>query len=140
MAENEERETAKQIEELRYMQQIYQNQYAALNSSMNMHMQEVQMLGVVQTSLENNSEMKGKEALMHVGASVYMKTQIKNPDIVIVSVGGGYLVEKGVDDAKGYVSKMITKKTDMLSSMAKSRKELQNALIDISYKMEKAIR
>lgn len=140
MADNLERETAKEIEELRYMQQIYQNQYATLNSAMNMHMQEVQMLSVVQSSLENSSVMKGKEALMHVGASVYMKTQIKDPNAVIVSIGAGYLVEKGVDEAKAYVSKMITKKTDTLNSMAKSRKELQNALIDISYKMEKAIR
>ena len=140
MADNEGKEEVKGIDELRYMQQVYQNQYAALNSSMNMQMQEVQMLSAVQNTLENNDMMKGKETLMHIGASVYMKTAAKGSDSVIVSIGGGYLVEKGIDEAKGYVSKMITKKTDILNSMAKSRKELQNALIDISYKMEKAIR
>ena len=140
MADNEERENVKELEELQYMQQVYQSQYAALNNSMNMHMQDVQVLSAVQNTLENIDMMKGKETLMHAGASVYMKADIKDASRVIVSIGGGYLVEKDIDDAKGYVSRMIAKKTDVLSSMAKSRKELQSALIDISYKMEKAVR
>ena len=137
---DEEIKNAKSIDELRYMQQVYQNQYAALNSSMNMHMQEVQMLGAVQNTLENNDLMKGKETLMHIGASVYMKTMAKDSASVIVSIGGGYLMEKGIDEAKGYVSRRMAKKTEELNGMAKSRKELQNALIDISYKMETAVR
>lgn len=140
MAGNEEIKNAKSIDELRYMQQVYQSQYAALNSSMNTHMQDVQMLGAVQNTLENNDLMKGKETLMHIGASVYMKTMTKDSASVIVSIGGGYLIEKGIDDAKGYVSKRMEKKTEELNSMAKGRKELQNALIDISYKMETAVR
>ncbi len=103
-------------------------------------LQEVQMLGAVQNTLENNDLMKGKETLMHIGASVYMKTMAKDSASVIVSIGGGYLMEKGIDDAKGYVSKRMAKRTEELNSMAKNRKELQNALIDISYKMETAVR
>ena len=141
MADNEEQENgARGIEELRYMQQVYQNQYAAINNAMNMHLQEVQMLGAVQNTLENNDMMKGKEALMHVGASVYMKTEMRNVSMVVVSIGGGYLIEKGIAEAKAYVSGRLAKKNELLNSMAKSRKELQNTLIDISYKMEQAIR
>lgn len=140
MAENEERENAEGIEELRYMQEIYQNQYAVLNNTMNMRLQEVQMLSAVQNTLENSEMMKGKETLMHVGASVYMKTEVKNAGAVIVSIGGGYLVEKNIEEAKGYISRVMTKRTELLNGLAKNRKDLQNALIDISYKMEKAIR
>jgi prefoldin alpha subunit len=137
MAENDEGR-ASEIDELRYMQQVYQNQYAALNSSMNMHMQDLQMLSAVQRTLENSNMLKGKETLMHVGASVYMKTEVKDSGHAIVSVGGGYLVEKSIDEAKGYVSTMITKKTEVINGMSRSRKELQAALIEMSYKLDSA--
>ena len=140
MADDEERENMKELEELRYMQQVYQSQYAALNNSMNMHMQDVQALSAVQNTLENSDMMKGKETLMHAGASVYLKAEIQDASRVLVSIGGGYLIEKSVEDAKGYVSKLITKKTEMLNNMAKSRKELQGAIIDISYRMERDAR
>lgn len=137
MAENDD-EKVNELEELRYMQQVYQNQYAVLNNSMSMQMQDVQMLGAVQRTLENSDTLKGKETLMHVGASVYMKAAVKDAGSAVVSIGGGYLVEKSVDEAKGYISAMMTKKTELVNSLAKSRKELQAALIEMSYKIDRA--
>jgi prefoldin alpha subunit len=135
MAENGEGKVS-ELDELRYMQQVYQNQYAALNNSMSAQMQEVQMLGAVQRTFESSDMLKGKETLMHIGASVYIKTSIKDSSHAIVSVGGGYLVEKSVEEAKAYVSTAMTKKTELVNKLAKSRKELQAALIELSYKIE----
>jgi prefoldin alpha subunit len=137
MAENDN-EKAGELDELRYMQQVYQNQYTALSNAMNMHVQDLQMLSAVQRTLENNGMLKGKETLMHVGASVYMKAEVKDYGHAVVSVGGGYLVEKSVDEAKGFVSTMLAKKTEVVNGMSRSRKELQAALIEMSYKLDSA--
>jgi prefoldin alpha subunit len=139
MAEKED-EKVNELEEMRYMQQVYQNQYAMLNNSVSMQVQEVQMLGAVQRTLESSDMLKGKETLMHVGGSVYMKTSVKDSGHAIVSVGAGYLVEKNIDEAKGYVSAMVAKKTELVNNLAKNRKELQAALIELSYKIESASR
>lgn len=140
MAEREENEKEKGLDELRYMQQIYQNQYAVLNNTITMHLQDMQALSSAQKALENGELMKGKETLMHAGASVYMKAEIKEVGYVIVGVGGSYFVEKSVDDAKGYVSNLMTRKTGIINDLTKSRKDLQSALIDVSYKIDNSSR
>jgi prefoldin alpha subunit len=140
MAGDVENESEKELEELRYMQQIYQNQYAILNNSMTMHVQEMQALSAAQKALENNDLMEGSEALTHTGAGIYMKAKIKDAGHVIVGIGGNYFVEKGIDDAKGYVSKLIEKKTEIINRLTKSRRDLQGAIIDASYKIENSSR
>ena len=130
-------EKVEEIEELRYMQQIYQNQYEVLNNSINMHLQDMQALNSAQKTLENNGLIGGKEMLTHAGASVYFRAEIKDANHVVVGIGGNYLIEKSVDDAKGYLSKLIAKRTETINHLIKSRRELQAALIDVSYKIEK---
>jgi prefoldin alpha subunit len=129
-----------ELGELGYMQQLYQNQYMMLNNSMTTHLQEMQALGAVQRMLENSNMLNNKETLTYAGADVYVKAAIKDSGCVIVGVGANYLVEKSIEEAKVYVSGAIAKKTKLINDIANGRKELQSAIIDISYKIERASR
>jgi prefoldin subunit 5 len=53
-----------------------------------------------------------------------------------MAVGGGYLVEKDIDSAKERMAKIIKKRSDDLNRLMKSRKELEAALIEISYRLD----
>lgn len=129
---------AQGIDELRYIQQVYQSQYQMINNTATMHLQDIQALGAAQTALENSGRMKGKEVLTAAGANVYLKASIKDASVVLVGVGAGYFVEKGADDAKLYIDTLVKRKTDIVNNLTKTRRELQDALVDIAMKLEEA--
>jgi prefoldin alpha subunit len=124
------------LEELRYLQQVYQNQYAVAGNSINMTLQALQELNSAQKTLENLDLTNGREIVTSLGAEVYAFGKISNPKSVLVAVGAGYLVEKDIDSAKGYAAALIQKHTENLNKITKSRKEIESALIEISYRLE----
>lgn len=124
------------IEELRYIQQVYQNQYAMVGNSINMALQELQELNAAQKTLENMDLVEGKDILTNIGAQFFALGRVQNPKSVIVGVGADYFVEKDIDLAKTHAASYIQERTDRLNKLTKNRKELEGALIEISYKME----
>ncbi len=123
------------IDELRYIHQLYENQYAMIGNSINMHLRELQGLNAAQQTLENMNIVEGKETLTEIGGGLYLQSKVHDPKSVIVNVGGGYLVEKEIDAAKGHVAGLIKSYTDNLNRLTKSRKEVESALIEINYKI-----
>jgi prefoldin alpha subunit len=138
MAEKNEKEPGfnGSAEELRYMQQVYQNQYAITSNSINMMLQELQELNSTQKTFENADLLDGREALSSIGADCFLFSRVQNPKSVLMAVGGGYLVEKDMDSAKERMAKIIKKRSDDLNKLMKSRKELEAALIEISYRLD----
>ena len=124
------------IEELRYIQQVYQNQYTMIGNSINMLFRELQELNSAQKTLENIDIVEGKDTLTGIGADFYLAGRIQNPKTAIVGVGAGYLVEKEIDASKTHVAALIQKHTENLNKLTKSRKEVEAALIEISYRLE----
>ncbi len=124
------------VEELRYMQQLYQNQYSIIGNSMNVALRELQELNSAQKTLESMETVSGKETLTSIGGDFYVTSMVADPNKVIVGVGAGVLVEKNIDDAKLYVSELIKRSTDNINSLTKGRKDVENALFEISYRLE----
>ncbi len=124
------------IEELRYIQQIYQNQYAMTGNSINALLRELQELSSAQKTLESMDLVQGKETLTGIGGDFYLVGKIENPKKALVGIGAGYVVEKDIDSAKLHVAELIKKHTENLNNVTKSRKQIENALIEISYRLE----
>ncbi len=133
--EESKNENTTELDELGYARQVYQNQYALVNNSTQMVLQEMREMGASQRTLENIELLNGKESLISTGAGVYIRAVPNNVRSVLVEVGGSYVVEKAVDDAKAFLSKQIDLKSAILNKLLKNKKELESALIDIEYKM-----
>ncbi|MGD0728825.1 MAG: prefoldin subunit alpha [Candidatus Micrarchaeaceae archaeon] len=134
--ENPKPNTQQSVEELKYIQQVYQNQYSIASNSINMALQELQELNSAQKTLENADLLEGKDMIMSIGAAFYSVNRIKDSKTFLVGVGANYLVEKTTDEAKEHVAKIIEKSNDNLNRLMKNRKELEAALIEISYKID----
>jgi prefoldin alpha subunit len=124
------------VEELRYMQQVYQNQYAVASNSINMLLQELQELNSVQKTMENADILEGKSLLTNIGADTFMFSSVQDTKTMLMAVGAGYVVEKDIDSAKARVAALIQKRTESLNRIIKSRKEVEAALIEISYRLD----
>jgi prefoldin alpha subunit len=129
-------EMVSDLDELRYARQVYQNQYMLVNNSAQMMLQEIREFGSSQRTLENIELFNGKESLINTGAGVYIRALSNNTGTVLVEVGGNYVVEKSIDEAKGFLSRQIESKTAVFNKIIKNKKELEAALIDIESKME----
>jgi prefoldin alpha subunit len=124
------------LDELRYIQQVYQNQYTMMGNNINLLIQEVQQLNSAQKTIENLALVKGKEVITNIGSDFYLFGKVQNPDAILVGVGAGYLVEKDPQGAGEYVSDLLKKRSESLNAMTKSRKEIESALMEISYRLE----
>jgi prefoldin alpha subunit len=118
-------------EELAYMERVYQNQYMMVGNAINSALEELQELNSASKSLEEMDKVAGKESFASVGADFYLRSQIKSDSKVIVGVGGGFLIEKPVDQAKAAVKKRIDAKNEMVNKLVKSRKELETAILGL---------
>jgi prefoldin alpha subunit len=125
-------------EELRYMSQVYQGQYDTIVREINAKIAQVKELNGAQQALERMEVIGGSKALTPVGYDVYLDSSVARSDRVVVGVGAGYLVEKGVDEAKQYVAMAVEKETKAISNMTRAKKEVEAALIEIMYKLEEA--
>ncbi len=123
------------VEELRYVQQVYQNQYNVATNSMNMILQELGELNSAQKTLESVDVIEGKDVLTSIGADTFFIGKLQSIKSVTMAVGGGYLVEKEVDSAKTRIATLVQVRTERLNKLMKSRKELEAALIEISYRL-----
>jgi len=123
------------IDELRYIQQLYQNQYSMIGNSINALLRELQELNATQQTLEHIELFEGKSTLTQIGGGFYLHSKVDDPKNVIVNVGSGYLVEKEVDAAKTHVADLIKSYTDNLNRLTKSRKEVEAALIEMNYRI-----
>ena len=124
------------IEELRYFQQLYQNQYMEVAREISDAISLLQTIETVQHTLENTEEIGDKNAMIPVGPSTYFSGKITDAKTVVMGVGAGYLIEKDINSAKAYMSKMMEKETQHIGRLNKSKKELEGALMEISYKVE----
>ena len=121
---------------LSYLQQLYQNQYNALAQSINSALERLADLNNTRITLENMEKISGKPSLTQIGTDAYIFSTASTNQAVLVHVGAGYLAEKSIDDAKGFISKLIERDTAFVNSMVKNRSEVENALLKVSYRLD----
>ena len=130
------KEEKENIEELGYMQQLYEQQYRLLTDSINEKMNALNELSIVQKALENSKLMQQREVLSGIGAGVFAKGSISANESFIVGVEGGFFVEMPVEQAKEYIAKEIEKSSAEVNSMMSDRKKIESSLVEITKKIE----
>ncbi|MCL5440939.1 MAG: prefoldin subunit alpha [Candidatus Marsarchaeota archaeon] len=133
-----EEEEEATLAELRYLHRTYMERYSLVMEEIRNVVGENNSLGGASVVLGNIENASNHETLIGVGPGIYLKGLIENPDTVMVSVGGGYIVEKGVEDAKKFVEGWIERHNKEANALMKEREELEGAIMDISYRIGKA--
>jgi len=121
---------------LSYLQQLYQNQYNSLARSINGALERLADLNSTHTTLEGMEKITGKPSLTPIGSDAYIFSTASTKQTLLVHVGASYLVEKTVDEAKGFISKLIERNTAFINGLIKNRNEVENALLGVSYRLD----
>jgi prefoldin alpha subunit len=126
------------IQQLRYLQEVYGERYSLINQEIKGRVGYLQELNNVSASLNSFSEISGKRMLNPIGADFYLFGTAAKEGKVVVGVGAGYLVEKGTEEAREFLSKTLSKHEKVLSELMKEKETLENAMLQITYRVTSA--
>ena len=136
MAEKEE-EPRQSLEEIRYMAQLYNDRYTALNAEIKELVADIGSLSNSKKTLEEFDFIKGRKILTPISNIMQIFSTAEASDKVLVSVGGGYILEKSIAEAQQFLDKMLDGKNRQLASMSKEKDTVENILLRLSYTLSR---
>ena len=136
MAEKEE-EPRQSMEEVRYMAQLYNDRYTALNAEIKELVADIGSLSNSKKTLEEFDFIKGRKILTPISNIMQIFSTAEASDKVLVSVGGGYILEKSIAEAQQFLDKMLDGKNRQLASMSKEKDTVENILLRLSYTLSR---
>lgn len=122
---------------LRYLQQMYQNQYMLLAQEINNRIAVLDEMSGGESALKRMEQVRGAHALIDIGGGTYIGAAVDKSDSVLVHAGAGCYVEKSAANADAHMAKIMEKQRTMLGKLMSSRKQLEQTLVEISYRMSK---
>ena len=119
-----------------------------LQNQSNVHNQNIEILTVsiseMRQSIDTLEEIKktepGREILMPLGTGSFAKAEIKDNSRVIIGVGGGFSIEKDVDEAKAIVDKRIQDTESAVQNTRERLSEISGRLEDLVPKWQQLYR
>ncbi len=121
---------------LQYMQDYYQNQYTALQRSLESASDVLAEMRETKESVESLSKISGKEMLSSIGSGMLIKAQAEKAEYVMAGVGAGFYVEKDIQEAKAYMEAAISAQLTLIKKLSESIDKVKRAIMDTASRMD----
>ncbi len=123
------------VMQLRYLQSIYMQQYDALESEIATYSFTIAAIERNMSILNSTGKIEGSKVLISGEGGTYIEASIKSMENVITYVGAGYFIEKGIDDARSFLSKNMSRQEEDFRKLIAEKQRLEGELIGISYQL-----
>ncbi len=123
-------------DELAYLHGVYQNQHMLVSNSISMGLEELRGLNAAARAIGEIGSISDRGLLQDLGGGFYIRATAGKADSVMVGIGGGYIIEKSVGDAKTAAEERIKSRSEVLDRLVKSRRELEAAMMEIEERMQ----
>ena len=107
---------------------LLENQINQLEQQITLIDRQILELQIMQTNLDDIKKIKNDNALVPIGKDIFVESDIKSADKVLVNVGYGIFVKKTTEGAKDILEKQNKKLLDI-------RKEVINEVNNIFMKI-----
>ena len=121
--------------QLRYLQNLYMQQYENLENSIATYTMTNTSLLRNMELLEKSKSVEGSCILISGEGGAYVPAKIEKIDKIMTYVGGGYMIEKSVGEAIEFLKSNSKKGEEMLNRMLSDKKRLESELVDIEYRI-----
>ena len=128
-------EAAEAIAQLRYMQNVYSQQYEFIQNEISAYIAELNALRGNLSIIENAPTLDNSKVLVDCDGGAYVEASLGKVQKMIVYVGAGYLVEKSLEDAKRFVNENSARREEMIRRLDGEKKKLESELVNIAYKL-----
>ena len=123
------------LEQLKYMQGVYGQEYEALAANINSYVSLSAMMSRNIEFIENVERVKGSNMLLNLEAGTYIEVKASNTDKVFTYVGFGYVVEKSKDEAKVFLEENRKKTDEIVKKLTADREKIETELMSIELKL-----
>lgn len=123
------------IEQLRYMQNAYAEQYELLGNEITTLSMAINTVRKDIDLIDNMERVENSTVLFNSQGNIYMNANVGKVDSVIVYVGANYLIEKSLDEAGSFLKGNLEKQEAGLKKLISERQKIEKELFDISYKL-----
>ncbi len=123
------------LEQLKYMQGVYGQEYEALAANINSYVSLSAMMSRNIEFIENVERVKGSNMLLNLEAGTYIEVKASNTDKVFTYVGFGYVVEKSKDEAKAFLEENRKKTDEIVKKLTVDREKIETELMSIELKL-----
>ncbi len=123
------------LEQLKYMQGVYGQEYEALAANINSYVSLSAMMSRNIEFIENVERVKGSNMLLNLEAGTYIEVKASNTDKVFTYVGFGYVVEKSKDEARAFLEENKKKTDEIVKKLAADREKIETELMNIELKL-----
>jgi len=125
------------IEQLRYLQSLYTQEYEAILSEISNYSLIYNATKRNIEVLENLGMLENGKILLNLEGGTYIEARLNKIERALVYVGSGYLVEKGLEEAKAFLSENRQREEQLMNELTKQKESIEKSLIDITFELEK---
>ncbi len=134
-AQNQPQDANELLMQLRYLQNLYAQQYEGLENSIATYtMTSTSLLRNIEL-LEKAASVENSKIMISGEGGAYVPAKIEKISNVMTYVGGGYMVEKSIDGAIEFLRANSKKGEELLNRMLSDKRRLESELMDIEYKI-----
>jgi len=131
-----EENTNEAVNQLRYLQSIYTQEYEAVLNDLSSYTLAYNAIERNIEVLEKLNILEGANVLLNLEAGTYVEAKVSNIKNAMTYVGSGYLVEKSVEDAKEFLSSSAKRQEVLLKQIAEQKNKIEKELINIAFELE----
>ncbi len=135
MADSQQIDPQELMMQLRYLQNIYSQQYESIEN-------DIATYTIANTSLQRNLELlegtgtiQNSNIIIGGEGGAYIQAKVDKVNTVLTYIGAGYMIEKSVEDATAFLRSNQRKSEEFLNRLLTEKQRLEAELMDISFKM-----
>lgn len=135
MAEEQKMDPQEILMQLRYLQNIYGQQYEALENDIATYTVANNSMQRNLDLLEKSDSIQNSNIIISGEGGAYIPAKMGKMDYVITYVGAGYMVDMNIQDAAVFMRANQKKSEEFLNRLVSERQRVERELMDISFKM-----
>lgn len=135
MAQQNQPTAAEMQAQLRYLQNVYSQQYELLDNEIATFAMAISSVEKSLSTLENKERLSNSTVLINGEGGIYLEAGIKSLEKVLVYVGAGYVVEKDTSGAIEYLKENARQQGEAMRKLSADKQKISGELVDISYKL-----
>ena len=135
MAEEQKMDPQEIMMQLKYLQNIYGQQYEALENDIATYTVANNSMQRNLDLLERSDSIQNSNIIISGEGGAYIPAKMGKMDYVITYVGAGYMVDMNVQDAAVFMRANQKKSEEFLNRLVSERQRVERELMDISFKM-----
>lgn len=125
---------------LNYLYNYYRELYEGLSRNLDLEIHKVEGYSKVKESLNKRDLLFDSNTLIDLGNGFYINGHIPKFDEVLVSVGGGYYIEKSVDESKQELDHIFEDEKKLINDIEHEKGNIEDLLIKIEYRLNERSR